>query len=496
MDLWRPWADALAAISMVVAMVTASNSWPLSGRYEEKETLKRLLESPRAEFLALYGRRRVGKTFLIRRFFEGQKVDFFEMTGRYQGNRSGHLRIFAEALAEAFHDGAPLATPGGWDEAFRLLRSAIEKRKRRHKVVLFFDELPWIAGHRSGCLPALEHFWNAWSSQRNDILLIVCGSAASWMLRNLVGARGGLHNRLTATIRLLPFTLAEVQTYARDRRLGLTQRDLVELYLSLGGVPHYLDHLQRGRSVTQHIDALCLHKDGALRSEFTQLYASLFRDDKNYLRVVRALAGRRGGLPRGDLLQAAGMRTGGGATTVLDNLKEGGFIGESIPPGRTSRDRIYRLTDEFSRFHLQWLAHRPPQSWQHVRGTPRWQVWAGLAFESLCQKHVPALQRQLGISGVAAEVASWAHPEAQVDLLIDRADGIISVCEMKFTEGPFTITKVYADRLRRKLQVFRDVTGTRKALQLVFVTSYGVTENRYARELVDQTVLMDALFLA
>lgn len=474
----------------------ANDSWPLSGRDGEKATLERLLESPRAEFLAVYGRRRVGKTFLIRRFFAGQKTDFFEITGRFRGNRTQHLQIFAESLAEAFHGGASLAAPGSWQEAFGQLRRAVESRRRRRKrkVVLFFDELPWIAGHRSGCLPALEHFWNAWCSQRSDVLLIVCGSAASWMLRNIVSARGGLHNRLTATIRLLPFTLAEVQTYAQDRRLGLTQRDLVELYLSLGGVPHYLDHLQRGRSVAQHIDALCLHKDGALRTELERLYASLYKDDKKYLQVVRALAGRRGSLLRGDLLKAAGLHTGGGATTILTNLQEGGFINESIPPGRQSRDRFYRLTDEFSRFHLQWLARRPPSSWQQVRGTPRWRAWAGLAFEGLCRKHAPALQRALGISGVAAEVGGWVHPEAQIDLLMDRADGVISVCEMKFTEGPFTITKSYADQLRRKLQVFREATRTRKALHLVFVTSYGVTENRWARELMDHSIPMDALF--
>jgi hypothetical protein len=199
-------------------------------------------------------------------------------------------------------------------------------------------------------------------------------------------------------------------------------------------------------------------------------------------------------MPRGELLDKAGLRTGGGATAILENLEEGGFVQATIPPGRTSRDRFYRLTDEFSLFHLRWLDRRPPSSWQHIRGTPRWRAWAGLAFESLCQKHVFALQRELGISGVAAEISAWVHPTAQIDLLIDRADGVISICEMKFTEGPFTITKSYASQLRGKLQAFRDASGTRKALHLVFVTSFGLAENRYSRELVDQILTMDALF--
>jgi len=389
-------------------MVMANNETPLSGRLLEKQTLERLLKSPRSEFLAVYGRRRVGKTFLIRRFFETQGLDIFEMTGRFQGTRGQHLQIFAEDLSEAYYGGAPLAPPANWHEAFRMLREAIEQTHGQRKFVLFFDELPWIASHRSGCLPALEHFWNAWCSKRNDLLLIVCGSAASWMLRKIVSARGGLHNRVTATMRLLPFSLAELESYAHDRRLSFTRRDLVELYLCFGGVPHYLDHLERGRSVAQHIDALCLHKDGALRQEFSRLFASLFSDDKKYRHVVRALASKRGGLPRGELLAAAGLRTGGGATTILTNLEEGGFITSMLP--------------------------------------------------------------------------------------LDRADGVITVCEMKFTDGPFTISKSYAERLRRKLAVFHDVTGTKKALHLVFVTSYELDDNRYSRELIDQKISMDAMF--
>lgn len=468
---------------------------PISGRNSEQAVLRRALESDKSEFVALYGRRRVGKTFLVRRFFQSAPVVYFEVVGRYAGGLRDHLRIFAESVSETFHGGAPLEPPASWHDAFLLLRRAIEgQRRRRRRIVVFLDELPWLDTRRSGCLRELEHFWNAWCQRRDDIVLVVCGSAASWMLRKIVQARGGLHDRLTRTIRLLPFTLGETRTYLRDRGLRWTDRQVVELYLSVGGVPHYLDHVERGHSVPQLIDRLYLHKDGALASEFQRLFASLFREDAKYVAVIRALGRRRGGLSRNDLIAATGLPSGGGTSTILTNLVEGGFITMTIPFGRTSRDRLYRLTDELSLFHLGWLDRRRPTSWLHVRGTPRWQAWSGLAFEGLCVKHADAIERALGIAGVATEVSTWSHPEAQVDLVIDRADDVVSLCEVKFTEAPFAITRKYAADLRNKIAVFRHHTGTRKGIQLVFVTSHGLKDNAYCSELVDRVVTMDELF--
>jgi hypothetical protein len=480
---------------MIVTMVVATNTSLLSGREGEQQVLGDALRSGRSEFIAVYGRRRVGKTFLVRQTLAKEGIEPFEMVGLFGGTTAQQQQIFADSFARTFGRGLPVAPPANWRAAFALLRDAIEgQRRRKRKVVLFFDELPWIASHRSGFLPELEHFWNAWCTRRDDIVLVVCGSAASWMIKKIVRARGGLHNRLTRTIRLLPFTLPEVRQYYEDRKLRFTDREIIELFMCLGGIPHYLDHIDRGRSVAQHIDRLCFRPSGALEDEFDRVFASLFNADKKYVDVVRALAGRRGGLSRNDLLTAAKLASGGGATTVLDSLEQGGFTTSSVPWDRSVRDKIHRLTDEFSLFHLSWMTDRAPTSWQQIQGTPRWNAWAGLAFESVCHKHVHALEGALGISGVRTVASPWVHPEAQIDLLIDRADGVISVCEMKFTTEPFTITKRYADALRAKLAVFRRETGTRKALHLVFVTSYGLTNNLHARDLVDRSVTMDRLF--
>lgn len=473
----------------------ASISRSLSGRKVERSVLERLAASEKSEFLALYGRRRVGKTFLVRRFFQDKTVIYFEVVGRFGGTLDDHLRIFSESLARTFHEGAALKPPDDWHEAFRMLVSAIESRRTKRKFVLFFDEVPWMATHRSGFLQELEHFWNAWVSQRDDVILVVCGSAASWMLRKIVNAKGGLHDRLTQTIRLLPFTLSEVRDFFAHRRLSLTTSDLVELYMVFGGVPHYLDHVERGLSVAQIVDRACLQKDAPLVNEFDRLFTSLFGDDETYVAVVRALSKQRRGLTRNELLRALGVGSGGGSTQILENLEEAGFISSAIPFGRTSRDRFFRLSDQFSAFHLKWLATRRPSSWQHERRSPRWQAWAGLTFESVCHAHAAAIQRALGISGVKASVSAWSHPEAQIDMLIDRADDVVSLVEIKFTDTPFEITRVYADQLRRKVAVFRAQTKLKKAVHLVMMTSHGVAPNRYAKELVDAQVTMEDLFV-
>ena len=481
----------------------ASNNSGISGRWREQERLQQILVSLRPEFLAIYGRRRVGKTFLVRRFFAG-KARLFEVSGRFGGSMADNLQVFADAMADAFHGGAKLAVPSSWHEAFRNLEHEIDRRKSKQKWVVFFDELPWLATHKSGCLEELEHFWNSWCTKRPNIIVVVCGSAASWMLRHIVHGHGGLHNRLTATMRLLPFSLAEAHDLLENRGVRLTRHQMVELYMVLGGVPHYLDKVPRGQSVAQIIDALCFDPDGALAGEFEHLFASLFSDDESYRRVVRELARTRRGVSRDELLRELGVSSGGGFHRVLVNLEEAGFIQTVIPFGRTRRDRFYRLIDEFSLFHLQWLEGRrrgKRGDWTSIRGTAKWNTWAGLAFEALCQNHIGAIERALGISGVRTEASSWQHRArnredngAQIDLLIDRADDVISVCELKHTVTPFAITKRYAEELRRKLAVFQHETRTRKNLQLVLVATAGVLANAYSRDLVDREVGLDAFW--
>jgi hypothetical protein len=325
------------------------------------------------------------------------------------------------------------------------------------------------------------------------------------MVRNLLEARGGLHNRVTRKIRLLPFTLGETGAFLASRRVELTPYQLLELYMALGGVAHYLKLVEPGLSSAQSIDQLCFQKHGELRNEFPKLYASLFDDSEEHLRIVKVLAKSPRGLTRNDLLVAAKMPSGGSATQRLDELAESGFIETRVPFGRAEKDAVIRLADEFSLFHCTWIAPLGSKSsgkdhWMRLRQSPKWRAWSGYAFEGICMKHVGAIKAAMGIAGVHSSEAPWQHfPKkgeegAQIDLLIDRADDTISLCEMKFCEGEFAIDKRFAGELRRKRDVFRRITKTRKNLHFTMVTTFGVSDNAYRKELVANSVVAKDLF--
>ncbi len=475
----------------------------LVGRVSEQRTMREALDSTRAELVALYGRRRVGKTFLIREVYREHLG--FELIGIHEGPVEVQLRAFATALGRM--SGAPAAPmpPRDWYEAFTQLRTGLTKplKRRKRKLVVFFDELPWLSSRRSGFLPAFEHFWNSWASTQKQLVVVVCGSSASWMLERVVHQRGGLHNRVTRRLRVEPFTLAEAEALLLRNGVVLDRYQCVELYMALGGVPHYLEQVRRGESAAQSLDRLCFARDGSLREEFSHLYASLFDKPERHEAVVRALAGRPRGLTRTALLAAAGLPSGGRSSRVLEELEESGFIMQLAPPGRVSRDAVYWLGDEFTLFHFKWLERAKAGgagTWLARRGTPPWRAWSGLAFEALCLKHVPQIKQALGIAAVETVASSWAQAArggregAQVDLVIERADRAVNLCEVKFSEGEFVIGKPYAAELAHKRDAFREATKSRSSLFLTLVTTYGVRPNEHAQALGVQVVTMNSLF--
>lgn len=479
---------------------------PLVARHAERRKLLEALASDQPELIGVYGRRRVGKTFLVRSIYEAHLV--FELVGIHEADLSTQLASFSAALEAASKSPAPLAPPPDWHTAFRQLSAFLERRLEKHDAtpVVFFDEVPWLASRRSGFLQAFEHFWNSWASRQPRVTVVLCGSAASWMLEHVVSERGGLHNRVTRRIRVEPFTLADTEELLETRGLELGRAQIVELYMALGGVPHYLAQVQRGDSAAQSIDRLCFARDGLLRDEFSNLFASLFEQAKRHESVVRALATRRSGLSRTELLDAAKLDTGGSASAVLEELEQSGFITQIPRFGKKVRDGVYWLADEFSLFSLKWLGGRlrtvaGDGEWMRRQGTPAWRAWAGLAFEAVCLKHVRQLKRALGIEGVETAEASWAlRPDAhhrdgaQIDLVIDRADRCMNLCEMKFSEAEFSIDKAYARELEHKRNAFREATGTSKTLFLTMVTSNGLRDSPHARQLIAKTVTVDALF--
>lgn len=479
----------------------------LVARHAERRALDEALRSPDAELIAVYGRRRVGKTFLIREACAHETC--FELVGVHDGDLPTQLRAFAASLGKASRAPSEPAAPLDWHAAFGQLATFLGGRLKRRatKQVVVFDEVPWLSSRRSGFLPAFEHFWNSWASRQSRLVVVLCGSAASWMLQNIVRQRGGLHNRVTRRLRVEPFSLGDAEELLQSRGVTLGRYQTVELFMALGGVPHYLAQVRPGESAAQNIDRLCFARDGLLRTEFTDLYASLFEQAQRHEAVVKALASRRRGMTRNALLTAASLGSGGAATKVLDELEESGFILQVPRLGRTRRDAVYWLADEYSLFYLTWIAgHRGSAEgvWMRKQGTPAWRAWSGLAFEAICLKHVGAIKAALGIAGVETVESAWEHRPAradkhhrdgaQLDLVIDRADRCMNLCEMKFSEAEFTVDKACARDLLHKRDVFRDVTGTTKALFVTLVTTRGLRDNEHARSVVARSVTMDALF--
>jgi AAA+ ATPase superfamily predicted ATPase len=468
------------------------------GREAEKSLLAEALSSTEAELLAVYGRRRVGKTFLIRSFYAKHLA--FEFTGIHHSGLTEQLENFRKALADA--GGKATNRPASWSEAFAQLKTYITPLLKQ-KQVIFLDEFPWIQTPRSNFLQAFGHFWNTWASRQPNLVVVICGSSASWMIQKVLNDRGGLHNRVTRRIRLLPFSVGETAEFLHHRGVRLDHYQVMEIYMAMGGVPHYLKEVKSGESAAQAINRTCFTKDGFLQGEFPNLLRSLFDNAHHHTEVIRALSKKAKGLTRNETISECSFSSGGGATQVLEELVESGFITPYVPFDRKVKDSIYKLTDEYSLFYSKFI--EPARSfdkdaWQRISDTPSWRSWSGHAFESICMKHVLSIKRALGIEAVYTEVSAWRYAGkgetggAQIDLLIDRQDRCINLCEIKFVNGEFVIDKKYAGELDNKVRVFREQTATRKTIFPTLITTYGTRKNDHYTGRVQAEVVMENFF--
>ena len=467
------------------------------GRATEKARLLKYAESDESEFVAVYGRRRVGKTYLIRQTFRDRFS--FQHTGVARGRTKEQLRAFGDSLREWGSDFMGL--PKDWFEAFNLLKSVIAKSAVKRKVV-FLDELSYLDTKGSRFIPALEHFWNGWASARDDVLLIVCGSATSWIINKVIKDKGGLHNRVTGRISLQPFTLKECEDYVASRGIVMTRYQVAEMYMVLGGIPFYWKHLEPDLSADQNVDDLFFARANKLEGEFDELYASLFRKPEPYLNIVMALGRRKSGLYRDELVAQTGMGSCGNLTRHLRELEECGFIRKSRAFGKKSKGALYQLIDNFTLFHLAFVGENKSNDrcfWSGSSDSQFRVVWEGLAFERLCLQHIREIKIALGISGVVSNDCSWQiartaeHDGAKVDLLIDRNDGVINLCEMKFASAEYEIRDDEEHHARARKELFKNATETRKAVHLTYVTTYGLKRNKHSG-IVQSEVKLDDLF--
>lgn len=472
------------------------------GRNNEIAELNAIVRSEVAEFAVVYGRRRVGKTFLVNEFFENEFV--FKVTGLAKKDKNLQLENFAQALTQ--YGRAPYPVPSTWAEAFAALRFLLENAPVKGRKVVFIDELPWMDTPRSNLLPALEHFWNDWGCTRPDLLLIVCGSATSWITKKLIKNKGGLHNRLTRKIYVRPFSLYETKEYFKYRKLDISDKDILECYMIMGGIPYYLSLLERGKSLAQNVDEMFFRRKGKLDGEFENLYASLFDKSEQYIKVVTALSQKNKGLTREEIIKITGLPDGGGLSDILADLDNCDLIRRYRGFGKEERESLYQLTDFYTFFYFKFIKKHGVSEkpfWMFQIGTPVHNAWSGYAFEQLCLYHYNQIEKSLGINGIQTKVASWnAKPDdthipplkgAQIDLIISRSDHIINICEMKFCDEEFSMTARYREEISNKMSRFRSDCKVRYPIHPVLVTTYGLKYNQYS-DIFQKVVVQKDLF--
>ncbi len=478
------------------------------GRADEIKILDRLFNSNKPEFLAIYGRRRVGKTFLIHEYFKNKGV-YFCVTGSANSNKKLQLRKFYRELLNCFSHFTHSKEPTDWDEALYALKEVVAKIDTSKKVIIFFDELPWLASNRSGFLPALEYIWNQYFSHLNNIILIVCGSAANWIIKKIINNKGGLYGRLSEIIKLNAFTLDETEKFLFSQHIKLSRKQIIELYMAVGGIAKYLTYIQPGESVAQIINRLCFTPQGQLVGEFNNLYQSLFDDSQKHLQIVKGLAEKKSGISQKDLLENLNIPSGGQSSSILEELEESGFIAACPEFLKKAKNKKLWLIDEYSYFYISWMEPvknsivlgNDKDYWLKMHNDPRWKTWAGYAFESICFKHVSQIKKKLGVAAVLTHESQWSYrPKnksekgAQVDLVIDRKDDCINLCEIKFYHSEFTIDQNYAKELQYKIHIFREKSKTRKTIFLTFITPFGLRKNEYSTEFVNYEITLEDFF--
>ncbi len=466
------------------------------GRTAEKEWLRSLLQEEEPQFVAVFGRRRIGKTYLVRESFDHTFT--FQHTGISNNNiepgkrKQTQLDKFAESLKEA---GCKCENKlSSWNEAFNGLKEVI-KRSDEKKKVIFLDELSWMHTKDSDLISALESFWNGWATARKekDIIMVVCASATYWMTDNIVNAKGGLHNRLTGQIHLKPFTLAECEEYLQSRKIIMNRHQILQCYMILGGVPYYWSLLKKGKSLPQNVDEM-FFKDGApLRNEYDNLYKALFNKPDQYIRIVEALSTANKGITREEIIQKTGIAGSGDLTKKLKELENCGFIRRYIPYGYKTRESLYQLIDNYTLFYYRFIADKSfdENYWKNQINSPKINAWSGIAFERVCLEHIPQIKKALGIAGVYSEVNTWSCISdkdlglfgSQIDLLIARRDQVINLCEMKYSESEYTADAAFDRAQRRKISDFMKKTKSKFSIHLTLITTYGIEENAYSGEI-------------
>jgi uncharacterized protein len=467
------------------------------GRTSEKKQIKEIIDSKKPAFVAVYGRRRVGKTFLIKEYFDNKFT--FYATGLANSNTKTQLVNFTVFINKCFNT---TYTPAkNWLETFTVLKN--ELAKIEGNKIIFLDELPWFDTKKSDFITGLEFFWNSWASTQKGLKLFVCGSAASWMINELIKNKGGLHNRVTHCFKIEPFTLQETENFLQAQDVQLDRFQIINLYMVMGGVPYYLEQIKKGESAAQNIERICFSDNGILRTEFTFIFSSLFNNSEKHEKLLRKIYELGNRATRDNLIKQLHTLSSGDFTVKLNELEESGFLKSYTPLGVRKSKKIYVISDYYSLFYFKFIENAGKYeagNWINRLNDATTNVWAGLTFEQICWDHTQNIKQHLGIAGVYSETSTWSKQNdgetngAQIDLVIDRKDRVINLFEIKYSINPFEITKEYDLKLRNKVGAFIQSTKTKKTVFLSMITTYGLVNNAYYRSIIQNELTMDDLF--
>lgn len=471
------------------------------GREYQIALMNETLNISKSCFVAVTGRRRVGKTYLIQHVYKQNMC--LSITGIQNADTQIQISNFIQKISE-YSKKRITPKPKNWQEVFVLLKNYLKSLPKNKKQVIFLDELPWINTAKSGFIQLLAHLWNDYLSKEKHFVLVICGSATSWISEKIINDKGGFHNRITHSIQLKPYTLAETKAFLKNKKIILSDSAIVDLYLAMGGIPYYLENIKRGESPAQAIERMCFSENGLLKNEYDNLYKALFDYRENHEAIVACLALAKGGLSREEIIKKSKVATGGPYTRAINDLIVSGFIVEEIPFGKLKRGSIYRLVDEFSVFYHKFIKPNKKANkgiWQLLAASQHYKIWTGYAFETLCIKHVSEIKKALGVFNVYTETSSYRHISKnakngfQIDLLIDRKDQVINLCECKFYYAPFEITKNYATQLKIRKSLFKQTTQTKKNIFTTLITNYPLKQNQHSIDSVDVSITISDLMV-
>jgi AAA+ ATPase superfamily predicted ATPase len=464
------------------------------GRTHEQQVLKDSLTSHRAELVAIYGRRRIGKTYLIREFF-GNKITY-SFTGLSTGKRADQIKNFILKLNEVTDEFKKEKQPADWLEAFSYLKTFLKRIKEsKKKKVIFIDEFPWVDSHKSGFLPAFENFWNDYCTTRSDLVVIICGSAASYMVKKIINNSKGLSKRITQTIKLKPFNLHETQSFFKYKGIRMEEYEMLKVFMVMGGIAEYLEHVKAGESAVITIDRLCFQQGAYLENEYNEVFKSLFDENSYHQKIMNVLANnKKEGISRYEILKKLKISSGGRFSDSLEELMQSGFVLKYETYKDNIKTTLYRVYDEFCLFHLQFMIPFKGSKWTQIFQKQEYKSWCGYAFETICLKHYKEIKKALRCDQIESKNYSWHNHNTQVDLVIDRDDDVVDLCEIKFYNDKFSLDAIYLQKLRDKENQFRVSTKTKKGIYTVMITTWGVKPNQYSQAIVTTSLTMKCLF--